>query len=90
MRKTTTLYLLLLLLFSAQLVEAQTDTTSQTEELRYEELLNSEMNKMLDLWYVKREMANSHSVLNKFSDDNAEITETTMDSIYIQRLNKLN
>lgn len=90
MRKTTTIFLLLLLLFSLQSVEAQNDSVSQAEDLRYEELLNSEMNKMLDLWYVKREMANSHSILNKFSDDHAEITETTMDSIYTQRLDKLN
>ena len=90
MRKTTTILGLLLLLFSLQVVKAQNDTATQADDLRYEELLNSEMNKMLDLWYVKREMANSHSILNKFSDDHAEITETTMDSIYIQRLNKLN
>ena len=90
MRKTTILTILLLLLFSLQSVEAQNDTTSQLEDLRYEELLNSEMNKMLDLWYVKREMSNSHSILNKFSDDHAEITETTMDSIYTKRLKSLN
>ena len=79
-----------MLLFSVQPVKAQNDTVNRTETLRYEELLNSEMNKMLDLWYVKREMANSHSILNKFSDDNAEITEATMDSIYVKRLKKLN
>ena len=90
MKKIITIFGLLLLLFSLQLAEAQNDTTSQIEDLRYEELLNSEMNKMLDLWYVKREMANAHSILNKFSDDHAEITETTMDSIYIKRLEKLN
>lgn len=84
------LTLWLLLLFSVQSVEAQIDTANQLEDLRYEELLNSDMNKMLDLWYVKREMSNSHSILNKFSDDHAEVTETTMDSIYLKRLEKLN
>lgn len=84
------LTLWLLLLFSAQSVEAQIDTANQLEDLRYEELLNSDMNKMLDLWYVKREMSNSHSILNKFSDDHAEVTETTMDSIYLKRLERLN
>lgn len=84
------LTLWLLLLFSVQSVEAQIDTANQLEDLRYEELLNSDMNKMLDLWYVKREMSNSHSILNKFSDDHAEVTETTMDSIYLKRLERLN
>lgn len=84
------LTLWLLLLFSVQSVKAQIDTANQLEDLRYEELLNSDMNKMLDLWYVKREMSNSHSILNKFSDDHAEVTEATMDSIYLKRLEKLN
>jgi len=82
---------LILLLACFQLCDAQTDTTQGTEEdLRYEELLNSEMNKMLNLWYVKREMANSHSILNKFSDNNDEVTEANMDSIYTKRLKSLN
>ena len=90
MRKTTTILGLLLLLFSLQTISAQSDSASRADDMRYEELLNSEMNKMLDLWYVKREMANSHSILNKFSDDHAEITEATMDSIYTKRLERLN
>lgn len=88
MKKTTILWFLLLLLILP--TEAQNDTVKTTEDLRYEELLNSEMNKMLELWYVKREMANSHSILNKYSDDGAEITESTMDSIYTKRLSRLN
>ncbi len=90
MRNTAILTLWILLLFALQSVGAQNDTVNPSEDLRYEELLNSEMNKMLDLWYVKREMANSHSILNKFSDDHAEITEATMDSIYTKRLKSLN
>jgi len=70
----------------------QTDTTQQqisNDDLQYEQLLNSEMNKMLELWYVKHEMANSHSILNKFSDDHQVITDENMDSIYALRLKKM-
>lgn len=74
-------------------VSAQnTDTTKveDPEAARYEELLNSEMDQMLNTWYVKREAANAHSTLSHLSDDNEIDENTNLDSIYQLRLSRLN
>lgn len=75
-------------------LKGQADSASTNKEVedigmtQYKELLNSDMNKMLELWYVKREVANSRSVLSKLSDETI-VDDGNMDSIYRQRLSKI-
>lgn len=87
--------LLIIFVLSMGLLHAQTDTTAQKTQSaeekgiqQYQDLLNTEMNQMLELWYVKREVANSRSVLSRLSDD-AVVDDDNMDSIYRQRLKKI-
>lgn len=76
------------------ILKGQVDTVSTNKEVedagmvQYKELLNSDMNKMLELWYVKKEVANSRSVLSKLSDESV-VDDENMDSIYRQRLSKI-
>ena len=93
MRKLSILLIIIILgLLGAS---AQVDSTKHSQPSaeekaisQYQELLNTDMNRMLELWYVKREVANSRSILSKLSDD-TEITDDNMDSIYRQRLGKI-
>lgn len=53
----------------------------------YEKMLIRNMDNMLDLWYVNRELTNSKSVLCKLNDDTVSLVHN--DSLYIVRLNAI-
>lgn len=88
MKKNLIISLFFISLFLITDLRAQSDTTKNVKiDEHYIDILNSDMNQMLNLWYVKKEAANTHSILSKFSDK--EITVDNMDSIYSQRISKI-
>lgn len=90
--KKTVLVLLATFAFSQFLV-AQDDSfikdscSDPVEEVYFQQELNANMDRMLDLWYVKREVSNSHSILSKLKDDTTAIEDN--DSIVVARLSKI-
>lgn len=90
MRKLSLLLLMAIAFIFFNKADAQEDSTRVVEgsnEQNYMKILNSEMNDMLDLWYVKKEVSNSKSILSKFTDE--EVTVENMDSIYSERVSKI-
>ena len=71
---------------------AQTDSAvlrrQQAENDSYQQMLSSEMDKMLHLWYVRKEVENSKSVLSKVEDDTLSLTQEN-DSIISERLKRI-
>lgn len=81
------LFLLLCILQSAHSQQDTTKIVMTAEDQTFERALIDEMDEMLDLWYVKREMAHSHSILSKFHDDT--LTTETSDSVIIARIQQM-
>ena len=81
--------LLFLCLFTGLLTQAQTENDSIRKEdaQTFQNILTTNMDNMLDLWYVKREVENSRGVLSKLKDDPNAVEAN--DSIMIDRLNKI-
>lgn len=89
---------LFLCLFITNALIAQNDSVAPEAEARtqdiidYEKVLDKGMENMLNEYYVKRERANSTSVLSSYSDEE-QITETEgidMDSVYEARVHRMN
>jgi membrane-bound lytic murein transglycosylase D len=53
----------------------------------YENILMRNMDNMLDMWYVQRELTYSQSVLSKLKDDDLAVVKN--DSLYITRLDAI-
>ena len=69
---------------------AQQDSVKNStpaEDNSYQEMLIDDMDKMLDLWYVKKEIANSNSILSKMEDDTLGVEEN--DSIISLELKRI-
>ena len=76
------------LFLNAQPEQMPTDTNRETLDANlFQNQLISNMDEMLDLWYVKKEVANSQSVLSKLHDDPNAIELN--DSVMIDRLSKI-
>ena len=73
--------------FTQAQTKPQTDTIKTDDAQIFQNMLITNMDNMLDLWYVKREIANSRSVLSKLKDDPNAVEAN--DSIMIDRLNKI-
>ena len=57
------------------------------EEEEFHQMLINEMDKMLDLWYIKKESSNSKNILSKVQDDT--ITNNFSDSLTALRLKNI-
>ena len=87
MKKTI---LLSIILAVTQIIFAQQDSLqskNSSEDSYYEDMLINDMDEMLDLWYVKKEIANSNSVLSKMADDTLGVEDN--DSIIALELKRL-
>ena len=63
------------------------DSAQAATDNEFKQEVLSDMDKMLNLWYVRREIVNSNSVLSHLSDSVQEASN--MDSLYIMRLKKI-
>ena len=63
------------------------DSAQVVSDNEFKQEVVSDMDKMLNLWYVRREIVNSNSVLSHLSDSVQEASN--MDSLYIMRLKKI-
>ena len=63
------------------------DSAQAVSDNEFKQEVVSDMDKMLNLWYVRREIVNSNSVLSHLSDSVQEASN--MDSLYIMRLKKI-
>ena len=63
------------------------DSAQAVSDNEFKQEVLSDMDKMLNLWYVRREIVNSNSVLSHLSDSVQEASN--MDSLYIMRLKKI-
>lgn len=77
---------------SSSAVMAQNDTIAarqqRAEDNSYQQMLSNEMDKMLDLWYVRKEVENSRSILSKVEDDTLSLAMEN-DSIISERLKRI-
>lgn len=81
-----------MIFFCLPLMKAQDDFVQNDSALRvadkeYQQEVLSDMDKMLNLWYVRREIVNSNSVIAHLTDTMVEVEN--MDSVYISRLRKI-
>lgn len=63
------------------------DSAQAVSDNEFKQDVLSDMDKMLNLWYVRREIVNSNSVLSQLSDTVQEVSN--MDSLYIVRLKNI-
>ena len=63
------------------------DSAQVASDNEFKQDVLSDMDKMLNLWYVRREIVNANGVLSHLSDSVEEVSN--MDSLYIMRLKKI-
>lgn len=81
------LFVLMLPSLFAQESATAVDSAQLASDNEYRQEVLSDMDKMLNLWYVRREIVNANSVLSRLSDTVQEVSN--MDSLFIMRLKNI-
>ena len=92
MRRLFIIFLLFTVTFPALLAQEtlyvyNVDSAQAVSDNEFKQDVLSDMDKMLNLWYVRREIVNANSVLSHLSDTMQEVSN--MDSLYIMRLKNI-
>lgn len=91
MKKSKVLFIVLFLagftMNAQELIFSADSCTHENDAKTFQRILTSNMDNMLDLWYVKRELMNSQSVLCRLQDDSTAYEAN--DSLMVDRLSKI-